>query len=122
MAERLSSGGKVAIFPEGGILPGFGVKRFHARLFAAAIDTQSDVQPVAIRYLLGGRHFADMTFRDGEGFATNVLRLLSQPVRVAEVRIVDPLSPEGLARRELAMQAEDAVRAAFDSPVEFGRG
>jgi 1-acyl-sn-glycerol-3-phosphate acyltransferase len=119
MSERLSGGGKVAIFPEGGILPGFGIKRFHARLFAAAIETGSFVQPVAIRYLRSGDHFKDMTFREGENFAVNVLRLLSQPRRVAEVLILEPLPSVNVARRELALQAETAVRIAFNSnPAE----
>jgi 1-acyl-sn-glycerol-3-phosphate acyltransferase len=117
MADRLASGGKVAIFPEGGILPGFGVKRFHARLFAAAIETGSEVQPVAVRYLRGGRQFADMTFRKGEGFAGNILRLLSQPRRIAEALILEPLPSGGAPRRQLALAAEDAVRAAFDSEI-----
>jgi len=121
MAQRLSMGGKVAIFPEGGILPGPGVKRFHARLFAAAIETGSPVQPVAIRYFLDGRRFDEMTFRDGESFGVNALRLLSQPHRVAEVVILEPLPSLGLARRELAQQSEDVIRAAFDSPVVASR-
>lgn len=122
MAERLALGGKVAIFPEGGILPGFGIKRFHARLFAAAIETGTEVQPVAVRYVRGGRHFRDMTFREGEGFVTNILRLLSQSPRIAEVHILEPLPPTGLARRDLAQQAEIAVRTAFDSAISCDNG
>lgn len=121
MAERLSMGGKVAIFPEGGILPGPAVKRFHARLFAAAIETGAPVQPVAIRYFLNGRRFDEMTFREGESFGVNVLRLLSQPRRLAEVVILEPLPSLGLARRKLAQQSEDVIRAAFDSPVVASR-
>lgn len=120
MAERLSMGGKVAIFPEGGILPGPGVKRFHARLFAAAIETGAPVQPVAIRYVLDGERYEDMGFRDGESFAVNLLRLLSQPRRSAEALILEPLSSLSVPRRQLAQQSEDAVRAAYDSPVVAG--
>ena len=115
MVERLSKGGKVAIFPEGGILPGFGVKRFHARLFAAAIESGSEVQPVAVRYLRGERQFKDMTFREGEGFVFNILRLLSQPRRIAEALILETMPSVGVPRRQLALAAENAVRAAFDS-------
>jgi len=117
MAERLSGGGKVAIFPEGGILPGFGIKRFHARLFAAAIETGREVQPVALRYLRDGRHYRDMTFREGENFAANIFRLLVQPPRIAEALILEPLPSRGVARRQLALSAENAVRIAFDSEI-----
>lgn len=117
MTSRLSTGGKVAIFPEGGILPGTGVKRFHARLFAAAIETQSDVQPVAIRYVMNGARFDDMTFRDKENFGMNIFRLMSQPRRVAEVMIAGKFSPGDMARKAVALQAESAVRDAFNSDV-----
>lgn len=117
MSKRLSAGGKVAIFPEGGILPGTGIKRFHARLFAAAIETNTDVQPVAVRYVMKGERFDDMTFRDNENFAVNIFRLLSQPHRVAEVMIPPQFTPETMARKAVAQRAESAVRDAFDSEI-----
>lgn len=117
MSSRLSEGGKVAIFPEGGILPGIGIKRFHARLFAAAIDTQTPVQPVAIRYIMDGKRFDDMTFRDNENFMANIFRLLMQPHRIAEVTIPRPFSPVGIARKQVALRAEMMVRDAFDADI-----
>lgn len=117
MVGRLEAGGKVAIFPEGGVLPGFGVKRFHARLFAAAIETGSEVQPVAVRYVRHGAHHKDMTFKEGEGFVSSFFRLLSQPGCVAEAFVLEPLPSTGAARRQLALAAEAAVRAAFESDI-----
>lgn len=117
MGSRLLAGGEVAIFPEGGILPGTGIKRFHARLFAAAIETGAPVQPIAIRYVMNGERFDDMTFRARENFAANIFRLLSQPRREAEVMILDPFSPVGLARKEVALEAEKQVRSAFESEI-----
>ena len=114
MAERLQQGMKVAIFPEGGILPGHGVKRFHARLFAAAIDTCSPVQPVMIRYLIDGRQYADKEFLPGETFMANVFRLLKQKSCTAEVSVLTVIEPAGKQRRELAMESELAVRTAFE--------
>ena len=115
VSERLSAGGKVAIFPEGGILRGHGVKRFHARLFAAAIDTDTPVQPVSIRYLRDGAHYEDITFLEGESFLTNIFRLLAQAPVIAEVEVMPPISSHGLARRELALLAENSVRHAFNA-------
>ncbi len=117
MKERLSEGGKVAIFAEGGILPGVGIKRFHARLFAAAIETGTDIQPVAIRYVMNGQRFDDMTFRHRENFMINVLRLLSQPRREAQVMIMDPFQSADLARKVAALRAETEVRNAFMSNI-----
>lgn len=122
MAERLEQGGKVAIFPEGGVLPGFGVKRFHARLFAAAIKTGTDVQPVALRYLRNASHYEAMTFRQGESFAGNFCRLLSQPRCLAQALVLEPLPASGTARRQLALAAENAVKAAFESEIPAVNG
>lgn len=115
MGERLREGGNVAIFPEGGILPGPGVKRFHGRMFAAAIDTASPVQPVMLRYMRDGRHVHDVTFIRGEHFVGNLFRLLRQKSCLADVAVLPPIDSIGKQRRPLAAEAEQAVRAAFDA-------
>ena len=117
MAQRLEDGGRVAIFPEGGIRPGPGVKRFHARMFAAAIDTGSPVQPLMLRYLRDGRHDHDMTFLPGENFVSNFFRLLRRGPCLAEVALLEPLESQGRQRRQLASEAEEAVRLAFDADL-----
>lgn len=114
MADRMKQGSKVAIFPEGGILPGDGVKRFHARMFAAAVNTNTPVQPVMIRYLRNGRHYPSMTFLPGESFLSNFFRLLGQETSVAELHLLPIIYPDGMQRREIASAAEDAVKTAFE--------
>jgi 1-acyl-sn-glycerol-3-phosphate acyltransferase len=118
MGERLREGGKVAIFPEGGILPGHGIKRFHGRMFAAAIETGVPVQPVMVRYLRQGEYARDITFLPGEHFVGNFFRLMRQPPCIAEVAILPAIDPAGMQRRPLASAAESAVRAAFEAGLE----
>jgi len=113
MARRLEQGRKVAIFAEGGVLPGYGIKRFHARLFAAAIDSGAPVQPVMVRYLRAGRPYLGITFRRNEPFVHNLFRLLRQPACTAEVAILPPINSHGKKRRELASETQAAVEAAF---------
>lgn len=115
MAERLLEGGNVAIFPEGGILRGPGIKRFHGRMFAAAIDTRSPVQPVMLRYMRDGKHLNDVTFINGEHFVGNLFRLLRQRSCTAEVVVLPRIRSTGKQRRPLAAEAEEAVRTAFDA-------
>jgi len=122
MARRLREGSKIAVFPEGGILPGEGVKRFHARLFAAAQDTGTPVQPVVIRYQRGGRHELSMTFLPGEHFMANFVRLLGQAPCLAELEILPLIDPAGMQRRELASASESAIRRAYELPVSEGAG
>jgi len=115
MLQRLAQGRKVAIFPEGGILPGDGVKRFHARLFAAAIESKTPVQPVMLRYLRGGRQYHEISFRQNEHFMANLFRLLGQPACTAEVVVLPAIDPQGKQRRQLAGEAQAAVETAFNS-------
>jgi len=115
MEERLRAGGNVAVFPEGGILPGSGVKRFHGRLFAAAIHTAAPVQPVMLRYMVDGRHDEGMTFLPGENFVTNFFRLFMQSTRDTEVEVLPRLNSANRQRRSLAAEAEAAVRAAYEA-------
>ena len=117
MADRLREQRNVAIFPEGGILPGKGVKRFHARMFAAAIETGSPVQPVMLRYIRDGQRYEDITFLPGEHFVGNFFRLLMQQPCIAEVRVLPVIESSGKQRRQLAEEAEALVRAAYDSDV-----
>lgn len=115
MAERLQEDRKVAIFAEGGILPGIGVKRFHARLFAATIRAGKPVAPVMIRYSRGATRYDEITFFPGEHFLANFTRLLMQKPCVGEVHALPLIDIEGKQRRQLAEEAEQAVREAFES-------
>lgn len=117
MLERLQAGGRVAVFPEGGILAGEGIKRFHARLFGPAIEAGAGVQPVMVRYSRAGAICEHITFRAGEHFLGNFLRLLTQPHCVAEIHLLPVLGATGRQRRQLAFDAESSVRAAYTSGV-----
>ena len=120
MAGRLRENRRVAIFPEGGILPGTGIKYFHARLFAAAIETRTQVQPVMLRYLRDGSRYDEITFLPGEHFMPNFFRLLMQKNCVADVHFLPLIETAGKQRRQLAGEAEQAVTAAFESDLPNG--
>lgn len=113
MTERLRQGQRVTIFPEGGILPGHHIKPFHARMFAAAVDSETYVQPMMLRYVKDGRHYSDIRFRPGEHFLANFFRLLGQPARLVEVAILEPIAAKGKPRKELANAAHDAIADAY---------
>lgn len=113
MQQRLAAGRHVAIFPEGGIRPGPGVKRFHARLFRAAVDSGCPVQPVMLRYLDRGGLDHDITFRPGENLVMNMLRLLARPPVIGEVRLLAPISARGQGRDVLARAAQQVIEQAY---------
>lgn len=120
MNEQLQDGGRVAIFAEGGILPGAGVNRFHGRLFAAAIESGAPIQPLMLRYLRDGQHLHDMTFLPGEHFVANFFRLLRQKRCVAEVAVLAAIESGGKQRKQLAAEAEAVVRGAFEAEPSLG--
>jgi len=109
MVARLKSGRRVAIFPEGGVLPGTEIHRFHARMFRAAVDAGCPVQPVMIRYMAGSARDDDVTFRSGESMPGNIFRMLARRGVEADVRFLPLVEAAGQPRRALA----DAVRAAI---------
>lgn len=114
MVGRLRGGRAVAVFPEGGIeheLTGITtVRTFHARVFQCALDAQVPIQPVALTYCRGGGVWNGATFRHGEGFLGNFLRLLGEPPLQAEVHFLAPLTtPAENGRRALADAARSAI-------------
>jgi 1-acyl-sn-glycerol-3-phosphate acyltransferase len=115
--QRLEEGGRVAIFPEGGIFGGTEVKRFHARMFKVAQDSGCPVQPVMIRYVRDGKQDPEITFLPGENFLRNLIRFMGRPGSRAEVAFLEPFEPGELPRKTLANRAETAVREAYASPA-----
>jgi len=115
MVQRLEQGQRVAIFPEGGILPGAEVRVFHARMFRAAVDVECPVQPVMVRYLSNGHRDDDILFRKDESMLANFARLLARPGAVADVHFLPVISSIGKPRRVLAEAARAAVISSYES-------
>ena len=113
ISGQVLGGRNVLVFPEATTTDGSDVKRFHPRLFAAAIDHKLCVQPVSIRYLdkQGQRH-TRAPFINNESFMPNLLTILGEPSIVAEVTFLPALvSGDFSARRQLADLAHSQIRA-----------
>ena len=115
MVRRLQQDRRVAIFPEGGILPGAEVRVFHARMFRAAVDVECPVQPVMVRYLRNGRRDDDILFHKDESMLANFGRLLARPGAVADVHFLPVIESAGKPRRALADVARAAVIGSYES-------
>ncbi len=114
MAERLRSGGYVAIFPEGGAHCGSHVRTFHARLLRPAFEEGIEVQPVAIRFSRNGQRISEPAFRPNEHFVGNLLRLLAAPPTRVDIRFGAPLSTRGTTRKRVANLARQQVAEFVD--------
>lgn len=111
LTPHLANGGTVTVFPEGTTTDGRQVLPFHARLFAAAVDAQVPVQPVAIRYGLSSDGTAIAPFIGEDDLVSHILRLLKEPELVAEVHYCAPLYTAGLNREQAALAAQRSIEA-----------
>ncbi|HET7312946.1 lysophospholipid acyltransferase family protein [Salinisphaera sp.] len=109
----LESGRSVLFFPEGTTTPAPEPQRFHARLFAAAIDGGYSILPVSLRYCDDttppGMHHALAPWVNEAALWPHFRDLFKLREIRAEVRVCAPLDPRGYDRRSLAEAARMAV-------------
>jgi 1-acyl-sn-glycerol-3-phosphate acyltransferase len=116
----------VAIFPEGTTTDHRLPHLFHSRLFAAAIDNNVVVQPVAIHYppprsdRQHEQHPAAPYVND-MGFMQHLLGVLACPGLTVEITYGKPIAPAGLDRRRLAERARESICAALGTPGHAGK-
>jgi 1-acyl-sn-glycerol-3-phosphate acyltransferase len=116
MQERLRNGKAVGVFPEGRTRGGVRVGPFHARIFQAAVETEVTVQPVALRYGARGGAQTVVAFGPNESFAANIVRLLGEPARLAEVHFLGPIQVHDLeGRRRIAELSRERIVAAMEN-------
>lgn len=111
IATTIQGGDNILIFPEGTTSDGSGMRRFHARIFAPAIDHQLPVQPIAVRYLdeQGNTH-PSVAWGD-ESFMQNVVAILGGKSISAELTFLPVISgSEFTERKRIAERAESLIR------------
>ena len=113
MVERLESGQAVGVFPEGKTTRGDVIGTFHARIFQPAVLANVPAQPVALKYGLKGNAQTIVAFADKENFLHNILRLLGEPGRIAEVHFLEPVAPSEDGRRRMAEACRERIVAAM---------
>lgn len=114
LSEQLQRGRPLLIFPEGTTTEGIGVRTFHGRLLASAIESGVPLQPVAIRYLRHGRPCPIAPFVGDDPMGAHLLRLLSAPKATVQIRLLPPIDSNGLNRNELARRSQQAVSEALE--------
>jgi len=116
MAAALAGGDIVAVFPEGTVTDGTRVLPFKGSLLQPIVDARGTIQPVAIRYRTpAGERSAAAAYHD-VAFLGSFWRICGERALVVELVATPPLAATGRHRRELAAEAEAAVRAALGLP------
>ncbi len=107
---RLNEGRSIAVFPEGKVTDGSYVARFHRQLMQAAIETQTPIQAIAIKYKTKtGYRNPHVAFIDDESFAKNVFRILSLPSSIVELNFCQPLETQNITARTAALKSFEQV-------------
>lgn len=112
VAQSLSEGQTVAVFPEGTTSDGRALLPFHANLFQAAISTSTPVQPVALRFSdAHGPFSAAVEFVGATTLVESLWRVACADALVARVTLL-PARPSAEAeRRALAQTLRDDIAA-----------
>ena len=114
--EALLQGDVVAVFPEGRVTDGRDVLPFHGSLLQPIVDVRGSLQPVAIRY--GAAPGASVSAAAYVGtFLQSVWRITREPRIVVDLHVAPPMSTAERHRRELAHEAESAIRGALGLPA-----
>ena len=113
LAESLSHGQSVVLFPEATTSDAATPRRFHARLFAAAVDNNAQVQPLTIRYLpedpSAAGHHPLAPWIDDAGLGGHLWRLLKHPGLDVAVEFCAPIDSSGHDRNAIAKACHTAI-------------
>lgn len=119
IAERLRQRGMLTLFPEGTTTDGRQVRPFFSRLFAAAIETGTDVTPVALRYHIDGDYDPIAPYTDDQSIFENLRGVIPRERTAVNVVFGDPIRLEGHSRKQIAELARSQIVAALDGPEQI---
>jgi 1-acyl-sn-glycerol-3-phosphate acyltransferase len=110
MAEALSAGDTVAVFPEGTTGPGWPLLGFHANLLQAAVATATPVQPVALRFSSATQRFSDDVAYVGDtSLAQSIWRVACARGLGVHVQWLPSLGSAHADRRALAAHLRELI-------------
>lgn len=108
--DRLKQGRSIAVFPEGKVTNGDHLGRFHRQLMQAAVETQTPIQAIAIKYIKkDGTRNQQVCFLNDEKFVSNVFRIISLPTSTVEVNFCEPIETKLKSARQVALITHNQV-------------
>lgn len=114
MARVMAGGDVVAIFPEGTTSDGREVLPFKSSLLQPIVDAQGHLQPVAIRYRdHAGEHAMAPAYVGETTFVQSFWAVCGQKTMTVHMVAPPALLARERHRRELAREAEHAIRTAL---------
>lgn len=109
ISQRLDGDRQLAIFPEGTTTDGTSVKRFFPRLFATAIETETNVIPVTLSYSVDGKQDTLAPYTNNQNFITNIFGLMGRESSQVRLDFGEPIPPMGKDRKTLAEETRQLI-------------
>lgn len=115
IADELSSGHSVLVFPEATSTDGRDVKRFFPAMFAAPLQANVRVQPIAIRYSEEGCLSDKAPFIGDDEFLSHLIGLLKGGEIRVEVQLLDSIHPHEMPddKKKLSHAARERIVTAL---------
>lgn len=114
-ADSLRAGNRLCFFPEGATSDGTELRTFKGSLMQAAIDTESPIWPVAIRYpKADGRANTEMAYFDDMKLLRSLKQVLAQRSPVVELHFLAVITTRGHDRRSLSLLARQTIAASLN--------
>jgi 1-acyl-sn-glycerol-3-phosphate acyltransferase len=112
-AAAIAQGYAVIVFPEGTSSDGSSLRPFHANIFESAIQAQSPVQLLTLRYhdTASGEAAAAAHFIDDMTLISSLSSVMATSSIQAQVHLGDCISAQGHTRKSLARQAYHSINA-----------
>jgi 1-acyl-sn-glycerol-3-phosphate acyltransferase len=119
---KLKANHSIASFPEAKTTDGSSVQLFHARLFAAAIDTKTPVQPVALCYppnenLPQTSINPLVPYVEGPNLVKHAFRIMCAKRTIAEVTFCEAIEIKDQLRKDLAQSSRDAIVQVVETQI-----
>lgn len=109
-ATSLAEGDNLCFFPEGTTTDGKQVLAFKSSVLQAAINANTTVWPVAIRYVnLDGSINTEMAYAGETGLVESMQQIIKQRNAVVELHFLTPIHANNQNRRDLTQQTYDAI-------------
>lgn len=109
ISEALKHGRSVMVFPEGTTSHGSEPRKFHSGLFQAAINSNTPIQTVAIRYIRKGELDREAAYVGDDTLLRTLYRIMKRAKTEVHIIFCPPISAEGHDRTELARMARQQV-------------
>lgn len=117
VSKALERGRSVMVFPEGATSHKKEPRKFHSGLFQAAINSNTPIQAVAIRYMRNGELDREAAYVDNDNLLKTLYRVTKRPKTEVHITFCPLILPEGHDRTELATMARQQVIDAFSQQL-----